>query len=417
MFDLDHWVEVWHTIMQNKMRSILTAFGVFWGIFMLVVMMGFGYGISNGIFDSLRGISVNSGLMFTRSTSVAYDGYQVGRNWSLDDKDLEIMKQHSNQWEHMSGMLFLNSGSGDNVFFENKHGNYNVLAYDVDYRKIVPVILLEGRQLDALDMKEARKVCVIGERIKNDLFTNGQQAVGALIRVNGIYYRVVGVVKAASKNFQIAGNENELVSLPLSVGRKIAQRSPGALDCIVFSLKKDANVDSYFKGIEPIIKKRHHIAPDDNKAIMQFNVKQIFDMIRYVFMGIHFLIWFVGLGTLFAGAVGVSNIMLITVKERTQEIGVRRALGASPRNILMQILSESLVLTLMAGLLGITVGVLVLAVASHVIPPGSDMGNPQISFSLAIISLAVLSLFGLIAGWIPSKRALKIKAIDALRDE
>ena len=420
MFDLDTWQEIWLTITRNKSRSLLTAFGVFWGVFMLVVMAGFGVGIRHGIMDGVEHFEANSAFFFSESTSEPYKGFQRGRVWSMDMSDYEAVKhQYADKIKYMSGVMFGGS-STNNVVRLDKFGSFSIMGFSPDYNLINPSRILQGRFINDIDIREYRKVCVIGKRILNDLYAPGEEVVGSLLRVNGIYYTVVGVSEAVSKNINVFGDPEEMINLPFTTLQQ-AQNQGDKVHCIALAAKPSVNIVELEEDVKMLLKNRNSIAPTDPKAVSSFNAKKIFDIFQALIIGINALIWIVGLGTLLAGVVGVSNIMLVTVRERTQEIGVRRALGASPFTILKQIMSESLVLTFLAGIFGIVLGVGVLAIVSQILAanPSDKMplSNPQISFGIAIAALMVIVVAGLVAGWLPSKRALQIKAIDALRDE
>ena len=421
MFDLDTWQEIWLTITRNKSRSLLTAFGVFWGVFMLVVMAGFGVGIRHGIMDGVEHFEANSAFFFADNTSEPYKGFQRGRTWSMTMSDYEAIKhQYANKIKYMSGVMFGQRSGANNVVRSDKFGSFSVMGFAPDYNLINPSRILQGRFINDIDVREYRKVCVIGKRVLNDLYAPNEEVIGSLIRVNGIYYTVVGVSEAVSKNINVFGDPEEMVNLPFTTLQQ-AQNEGDKVNCIALAAKSSVNVAELEEDVKVFLKKRNSIAPTDLKAVGSFNAKKIFDVFQALILGINALIWIVGLGTLLAGVVGVSNIMLVTVRERTQEIGVRRALGASPFTILKQIMSESLVLTFLAGIFGIVLGVGVLAIVSQVLAanPSEKMplSNPQISFGIAIAALLVIIVSGLFAGWLPSKRALQIKAIDALRDE
>lgn len=420
MFDLDTWQEIWLTITRNKSRSLLTAFGVFWGVFMLVVMAGFGVGIRHGIMDGVEHFEANSAFFFPGSTSEPYKGFQRGRVWSMDMSDYEAVKhQYADKIKYMSGVMFGGS-SPNNVVRLDKFGSFSIMGFSPDYNLINPSRILQGRFINDIDIREYRKVCVIGKRILNDLYAPGEEVIGSLLRVNGIYYTVVGVSEAVSKNINVFGDPEEMINLPFTTLQQ-AQNQGDKVHCIALAAKPSVNIVELEEDVKMLLKNRNSIAPTDPKAVGSFNAKKIFDIFQALIIGINALIWIVGLGTLLAGVVGVSNIMLVTVRERTQEIGVRRALGASPFTILKQIMSESLVLTFLAGIFGIVLGVGVLAIVSQILAanPSDKMplSNPQISFGIAIAALMVIVVAGLVAGWLPSKRALQIKAIDALRDE
>ena len=309
--------------------------------------------------------------------------------------------------------------STNNVVRADKYGTFRVMGFEPDYNRINPMRMLQGRFINEIDIRECRKVCVIGKRVANDLFAPNEPIVGSLLRVNGVYYMVVGVCESVSKQINLFGDSEEMVNVPFTTLQQ-TQSSGNQVHCMALAADASVDVAQLEEEVKTLIKARNNISPTDQQALQSFNAKQIFDMFRALVVGINLLIWIVGLGTLLSGVVGVSNIMLVTVRERTQEIGVRRALGASPWVIIKQVMSESLVLTALAGMLGLLLGVGVLVVVSQVVAASSgDMPfrDPQISFGIAVAALVVVIVAGVLAGWLPAKRALQIKAIDALRDE
>lgn len=417
MFDLDSWQEVWHTITNNKMRSFMTAFGVFWGIFMLVVMAGSGLGLGRGMSEGVQEFAANSMFMFTNRTTIPYKGFRKGRGWDLKNEDIALLKQKVPELQYISGIIF---GWDSKITRGEKNGSYSIKGYHPDYVKIDPVRLTYGRFINDIDIREKRKVCVIGEKIYNDLYKPGENPLGSLLKINGVYYTVVGASVPVTKNINVGGSPEETIGVPFTTLQQ-AMHLGGKMHSIALTAKDEVPMSILEDRISQLVRSAHQIAPEDKMALFTFNVAKIFQTFKGLSIGINILIWIVGLGTLMAGVVGVSNIMLVTVKERTQEIGIRRALGAKPRQIIMQIMSESLVLTSIAGLAGIAVGVGLLALVSSILNanPSEDVffKDPQITFGIAMAATAVLIVSGMIAGALPSYRALQIKAIDALRDE
>ena len=414
MFDIDRWQEIWITITRNKMRSILTAFGVFWGIFMLIVMSGSGSGLKEGMMSNIKGFATNTAFFWTDQTSEPYKGFRKGRWWSMKMDDIEALRAGVKEIKYISPLLF-GGRSNNNVVFGEKAGTFNVKGIMAEYNKIDEQQLLYGRSINEIDNQSKRKVCVIGKRIYEELFEKGKSPVGELLKVNGMYYIVVGVTQSTN-NINIGGSPEETVMLPYTT----MQQAYNYGDNIYFmavTAHDNVKISVIEETVKTILKKRHDIAPTDTKALGGMNLEKQFSMFNNLFVGINILIWIVGLGTLIAGVVGVSNIMLVTVKERTKEIGIRRALGAKPNDIIVQIMSESLVLTLIAGIVGLVLGVGFLGLIGMALKSSGAFMDPQIHFSIAITALMVLIVFGLLAGLIPAGRAINIKAIDAIRDE
>jgi len=418
MFDIDRWQEIWITITRNKMRSILTAFGVFWGIFMLIVMSGSGNGLREGIMSNIKGFATNTAFFWTDQTSEPYKGFRKGRWWSMKMDDMEALRAGVKEIKYISPLLFGGRGT-NNVVFGEKAGTYGVKGVMAEYNKIDVQLLLYGRSINEIDNQSKRKVCVIGKRIHEELFEKGKSPVGELLKVNGMYYTVVGVTQSTN-HINVGGSAEETVMLPYTTMQQAYNYGDNVYFMAV-TAHDNVKIGDIEETIKHILKKRHDIAPSDAKAISGMNLEKQFAIFNNLFTGINILIWIVGLGTLIAGVVGVSNIMLVTVKERTKEIGIRRALGAKPNAIITQILSESLILTLLAGVFGLVAGVGLLGLIGMLSRSGSSGGgfffDPQISFFIAITALLVLVVFGLLAGLIPAGRAINIKAIDAIRDE
>ncbi len=415
MFDIDRWQEIWITITHNKSRSALTAFGVFWGMLMLVLMVGAGNALEQGIFSQIEGFATNSCFFETQSTTVPYKGFRKGRRWNMTNSDVPIIREKVPELQYLSPMLF--SGSNDkNVVRGEKSGSYRVKGAYPEYDLIEKSKMLYGRYINDIDIAEKRKVCIIGERIHEVLFQKGEDPTGKQIRVNGIYFQVVGVARGTS-GVNIGGSTAESVILPFSTMQQ-AFNQGNVIHLLAATAKKGVPVKTIQDKISDVLKQQHQIAPEDNDAVWSMNIEEQFKMFNYLGIGIAALIWIVGLGTLFAGAIGVSNIMLVTVRERTKEIGIRRALGATPRNIIGQILSESIVLTVLAGLLGIVLGVGLLRGAGIVLSQGDQFfKDPMVSFGMAIGSLLILIVIGTLAGYVPAQRAMMIKPVEAISEE
>ncbi|MDR0833547.1 MAG: ABC transporter permease [Candidatus Symbiothrix sp.] len=416
-FDSDRFEEIWVTITRNKVRSLLTGFGVFWGIFMLVVLMGFGEGLNKSVTEQIEGFAINSCFVMPGRTSEPYKGFQAGRRWRMHNSDVELLRKSIPEIEHLSPVLYANSPE-NNVVFENNAGTYSVRGLHDNYQFIESPFLTQGRFINKTDVLLRRKVCVIGTKVFEALFPRKQTPIGEYIQVDGIYYQVIGV-SGGNESMSINGSTTETVSVPYTTLQQISNQVD-EVDYLTATVKKGASSKEMEEKIKTLLKEHNNIAPTDMQAVRSFNLEEQFKMFDYLLIGIMLLIWIVGSGTLIAGVVGVSNIMLVTVKERTKEIGVKRAIGARPLTIAVQILSESLLLTVLAGILGLVLGVFIL----HVMDVAwlSELENtfvehPMVSFKTAIVSMTILIVCGLIAGAIPTIRALKIKAIDAIREE
>ena len=410
--DKDTCEEILVTITRNKTRSLLTAFGVFWGIFMLVALLGGGQGMEQELRKQIEGFATNSGFIFAQPTGEAYKGFRKGRSWDLEMADVERIGKLSKieiatpsvaQW-------------GKTAIYEGNKYDCSVKGLYPDYEQIEHQEIAYGRFINDVDIREARKVCVIGKRVYESLFPKGGDPCGKYIQVDSIYYRVIGMCSSEG-NVNIQGQASEAVTLPYTTMRKMYNLG-NTVELICFTMKPGVKVADVEEQVKQTVKAAHYISPDDKQAVMMLNVEAMFSMMDALMTGVHILIWMVGLGTLFAGAIGVSNIMMVTVRERTTEIGIRRAIGARPRDILQQILSESMVLTTVAGMAGISLAVLVLQVLEAAAnPQGVIETHYQVSFGMAVGTCILLIALGVLAGLAPAYRAMAIKPIEAIRDE
>ena len=415
IFDLDRWQEIWFTITHNKSRSFLTAFGVFWGMFMLVVLVGAGVALQRGMSSQIEGFATNSCFVWTEQTSEPYKGFKKGRNWNMENSDIPILINKIPEIQYLAPVLF-GGGRSNNVTRNDKAGSYSVKGNYPSYNLVDESKMVYGRYINDIDIAEKRKVCVIGERVYEVLFPKKENPVGKTIQVNGIYFSVIGVARHTS-DINIGGNAEESVVLPFSTMQQAFNQGK-IVHFLAVTAQPGIKVKVIEDRIREVLKTIHQISPDDKKAVGGVNIEDQFNMFLYLGIGIAFLIWFVGSGTLIAGAIGVSNIMLVTVRERTKEIGIRRALGATPRNIISQILSESIILTLIAGISGLMVGVGLLSLIGLALSQGSQFfKDPQISFTVAMAALIILLVIGTLAGFIPANRAMSIKPIEAIREE
>ena len=417
MFDSDRLQEIWVTITRNKVRSLLTGFGVFWGIFMLIIMMGAGTGLQRGMFKGIKGFSTNSCFMGAGPTSEPYKGFQKGRNWNIHNRDLAIIERNIPELDVLSPILWGARGS-DNVVYGDNAGSYSIRGLHSNYENVENQFITQGRFINEIDVLQKRKVCVIGQKVYEELFPKKGNPIGHYLRVNGIYYQIVGVATGVS-NMNLGGRTSEAVAIPFTTMQQINNQGD-IIHMMAATAKGNASVKDIEERMKDLLKANNSIAPTDKQAVWSFNMQEQFKMFSGLFLGIIILVWIVGSGTLIAGVVGVSNIMVVTVKERTKEIGIRRALGAKPLTIISQIMSESLLLTAIAGLLGLTLGVLALHLADvYWLQKADDMflSDPVVSFGTAVASAIILLICGLVAGAIPTMRALQIKAIDAIREE
>ena len=421
MFDIDNINEIWQTIARNKTRSLLTAFGVFWGIFILVILLACGNGFDNGLRSQIEGFATNSTFLITTPTTEAYKGYQKGRNWDVDMSDIEAIEKKIKGVDKVSPIFSQWTYNGENnVFYGTKGGNFSLKGVIPNYNEIDRCKVLYGRFINETDIVEARKVCVLGKKAYEDIIGTDKNPLGLMIKANGIYYHVVGVIEAYNNKVSISGSINETIILPLTT-MQIAYNTGDKFDFFMFTTARGYNTKDLQTEVKNLLRERHDISPTDEGAFVCFDFEEMFTMFEYLFLGIKILIWIVGIGTLLSGVVGVSNIMLVTIKERTREIGVRRALGAKPSIIIRQVMAESLLLTILAGIVGLVLGVAIMAVVSGFVgnTPSDDVMflDPQIGFGAAIAASIIVMLSGLLPGVLRAIRAIQNKAIDAIREE
>ncbi|WP_295939415.1 ABC transporter permease [uncultured Alistipes sp.] len=416
-FDADRWNEIWQTITRNRKRSIMTALGVFWGIFMLTVLLGAGMGLGRLFRAQLGDMSTNTILMQPQQTSVPYKGMPKNRWWRMDNEDVTNV-QKLNEVQFASGVFW---GGDVHCSINERKGDYQMMGYMPDYQQINPQKIIYGRFINDVDMAQKRKVCVIGTQVQKDLFPGGEDPTGKVIKVNNSYFTIIGVMRKQSTAMSFSDVERTVVA-PISLVQQMYGRG-NMIHMLAVAGRDDVPSMEVEKACKIAIFGKHLIAPEDEKAVWSMATAELFGKVQSLFSGIAFLTWIVGLGTLLAGIVGVSNIMLVLVKERTQEIGIRRALGAPPTAIISQILSESFILTFVAGVVGLTLGVGLLSIADSIYYQAVTVAQDgfevswQISFGTGMMALFILVAGSLLAGVIPATRALSIKAVDAIREE
>lgn len=411
--DFDSFSEILNVLTRNKSRTFLTGFGVFWGVFMLVGLVGGGDGLKEILNNNLAGFATNSAVVWAQPTTKPYHGFRKGRQWTLNYDDIKRLRAHVPELDVITPTI---SRWGANATHDDRSASGIIKGVLPEMQKVSEPKMMYGRYINQMDVNQGRKVCVIGKQVYKSLFPKGGDPCGDVIRIDSVYFSVVGV-NYSDGNMNVNGNDQQAVFMPLSLVQQIYNRGH-SVDIICVTGKPGVVMSDITDKIRHVIAKAHDVAPDDEKGVMVFNTEMIFSMVDNMFRGINMLIWLVGIGTLFAGAIGVSNIMMVTVRERTVEIGIRRAIGATPRNILSQIIQESILLTSIAGMSGILFVVLVLQ--------GLEMANTtdgvaaahfQISFWTAIGAVLLLSVLGVLAGLAPALRAMSIKPVDAMRDE
>jgi len=418
MFNKDTWSEIYHVLSKNKIRTALTAFGILWGIFMLLVLLGSGRGLKTGVMGGMADFATNSFFIWPESTTMPNDGFPKGRGFQFTNDDTETIQREIEGVDIVAPRVNARfTGQGNYLTYKQKSGVYTIMGNTPEYNKIDPMNFVYGRYINKNDNDQYKKVVVIGKTVYENLFDKGVNPLGEYIKINGAYFMVIGVV--VSKHPGGWGdNQNRLVMMPFQTMQRYYNLGD-RLHFYAISAKPGYSAVALQDQVRLLLAKRHHIHPDDELAFGNHNMEKEFQQINGLMNGIDILIWIVGIMTLLAGAIGVSNIMLIVVKERTKEIGIKRAIGATPRIITSQIILESVTLTLVAGSFGLLLSVLVIDQIKKLADAGAEdamFKNPQISFSVAVAALIIILISGIFAGLIPAIHATRIKPIEALKD-
>ena len=414
MFDREKWGEVFQSIGKNKMRAVLTGFAVFWGIFMLIILLGAGAGLRNGFEYNFRNTATNSIHIWGGETSKPWKGLAPNREIVLEETDVEALRHAIPGIQHISGQYRVWRGNSQLRYGKNA-GSFGIRGVQPDFRKMEHQVIVQGRFINEVDQVQNRKVMVIAQDCRKELFKE-EDPLHKWVEVNGIPFEVVGLYE-----YETGGPERgqrSAVYIPLSAAQKVFN-AKSTLDDILFTFS-DASIAGAKQAEQRAIHtlaRRHDFDPTDERALwLQNNVENVGTM-SSVFGGITAFLWFVGIGSLIAGIVGVSNIMLIVVKERTREIGIRKALGATPGNVIGQVLLEAVFITGMAGWFGLVSGVFLMEGIASVVPGSEFFRDPTIKINVALWALFALVLAGALAGFIPARRAAAIRPIEALRDE
>ena len=408
-FDFDTLREIADSLFRNKRRTILTGFGIFWGLFMLLFLVGGGQGLKQMLSQNFEGFATNTMVIISSNTSKPWKGMKEGRYWQLKQKDVKRLQLLMPELDVVAPMI---GEWGQTAYYKGKTSSPSIKGISGSYQKVEAAKIKYGRTISDADVEQERKVCVIGSQIYEDLFPAGVNPCGEFIQVGSVFLQVIGV-DCSNGNLSINGRTSQSLLVPYSVAAQLYKRGDN-VDIICVTGKPGIKMSTLEPRIRSIMAREHLFDPTDDQAMMVLNTEQVFSIVDNLFRGLNFLIWLVGIGTLLAGAVGVSNIMMVTVRERTVEIGIRRAIGAVPRDILSQIIWESMTLTLTAGSAGIVFSVLLLNLLDHFNQQGA---NFQISFWTAIVAALLLAVLGVLAGLAPALRAMKVKPVDAMRDE
>ncbi len=409
MFDLDKWQEIFSTIRKNKLRTLLTGFSVAWGIFMLIILLGSGYGLENGVKREFEGDAVNYLSINAGITSMPYKGMKPGRR-------LRFTNEEQGQLAKLEGVDKSSGRSAvwanNTLSYRNEFGNFDIYAVSPDYKYVESLIIMQGRYLNKIDEDDYRKVVVLGKLVNEALFKS-EDPLGKYIKVSGVPFKVVGT-------FDDPGGDRDLsrVYIPLSTAQRVFNMQ-NRVGSILLNLG-DASVEESLEIIETIkqdLSETMVFDPADPRALFVYNSIENYQNLMRLFSSIRFFIWIIGIMTIIAGIVGVSNIMMIIVKERTKEIGIRKSMGATPWSIISLILQESILITAFAGYVGLVLGVGLLELLSGLLPETDYFANPEVNMQVAVAATLILIFCGALAGFVPARKAASVKPVVALRDD
>jgi len=408
LFDIEIWQEIFVMIRKNKLRTFLTGFSVAWGIFMLIILLGSGNGLQNKILHDFSD-ATNAVWVWSGQTSKPYKGLPPGRRITYKNDDYEMLSRKAKKVHHLSGRFW--AGGQALISYKNEYGDFHVQSIHPAHQYIEDVKITNGRRLNKFDQDEVKKVAIIGKLVKEAFFKQ-EDPLGKYISIKNIPFKVVGIFE------DIHDGEMERVYIPISAAQRIFARGEN-IGIITYTVG-DASVEEserIVKNVHQMLADKHKVSMEDNRAIGMWNARKEMQNFLNLFTGIRIFIWIVGIGTLIAGTVGVSNIMLIVVKERTKEIGIRKALGAKPGSIIKLVLLEAITVMALFGYVGMTFGVILLELVARNMPENDFIMNPGVDLRVALSALALILIAGSLAGYIPSRKASRIKPIVALHDE
>ncbi len=410
MFDIDKWQEIFNTIEKNKLRTFLTGFSVAWGIFMLIILQGSGIGLQKGVENEFRSSATNAIWIWNGQTSKPYKGTKPGRQISMTNDDYSFLNTHVNGLDNISGRY--NIWGSNTLTFKNQSGSFNIRGVHPDYQEVEKLTLMKGRFLNANDQNQTRKSVLISKLVEEALFKH-EDPIGKYVGINGIPFKVVGVFDDDDGR----DDNMQLVYVSIATAQAVfgGQRNIHGM-VVTVGDANEAEAIAIEDELKAKMAARHKYDPTDERAMFFWNSVEEFARFQKLFASIRMFIWVIGIGTIIAGVVGVSNIMMIVVKDRTKEIGVRKALGATPRSIISLILQEAVLITAFAGYIGLVLGVGLLELISDQIQT-PFFREPEVDITIAIGATILLIIAGALAGFFPARRAASIKPIEALRDE
>ncbi len=419
-FDSEKWQEIFKTLAQHKLRTTLTAFGVFWGIFMLTVLLGAGKGLENGVNEGFPRVPNIVWIWIQGSTQLPYQGMSIGRQITLKPEDVKDIAEHVPSVGFIQGQNSVGiwGGTPPYAVYKDKNGTFYVEGTHAGMDQMKSMRVIQGRSINNFDDEEIRKVAIIGTRVRTQLFGDNIDPIGKDITINGISFLVIGIFESLSDGNQ--QQEEEKIYIPNDTLRQ-AFNQTGWIGSFVVTPKPGLHARVAEEEVKKYLKEIKKVNPDDAGVFGSFNLQNEFDKIQGLFTGIKVFSWFIAVCTILAGAIGVGNIMLIVVKERTREIGLRKALGATPVSIIGMIMQEALLITTVAGYSGLVCGVFLLEGISKLLDQGSGrsgfFSHPEVDFNTALAALTVLVISGLLASMLPAAKAAAVNPITALQDE
>lgn len=414
ILDKENWKEIGATLARNKTRTFLTGFGIFWGVAMLALLMGGATGGEDLLKRNFAGFATNSGGMVPSQTTIPFHGYQKGRSWSIDMTDVEMLRQ---SFPELKSVIPTFQKWGSSFKYGKNSFSGQLIGAGPDYMTMQNPKFYYGRFINEADESSERRVAVIGKKVATQLFPSVEDPTGKVIDVNGGAYSVIGVIGDASE-IKLNGSLDESIVVPSSTFRR-ANGYGDKVDFLMMVANDKVDLSEVIPRMRRVLYRRHDIHPNDEGALWAINIAEQFEQVDTLFTGIDLLALFIGISTLLAGVIGIGNIMWVIVKERTQEIGIRRAIGAKPRDIIVQVLSEGAALTIISGMAGLCLAALILGVMQSINNPPDAVSAVrfQMSFTRAVSILAVFMILGILAGLIPSIKAMKIKPIEAINSK
>ena len=418
MFNQDRWKEILEVLTKNGFRTLLTAFGVFWGIFILLLLLAAGKGLENGVKQDFTGVATNTMFIWTQTTTMEFDGLPKGRNYSFNLEDVRLIREEVPGLRFISPRNAMGSRGTNNVIYGMNAGGYRIFGDTPEISEQYSMAITLGRFLNQADLDQKRKVAIIGDGVKSDLFESDEEVLGEFVKINGVNFMVVGTYKERNSN---GGNQNanRQIYIPFTTFSQAYNRGD-RVGWMAITAEDGRSISELSPRILSIIKRNHRINPKDDRAVGNFDLFQEYSRVENLFGAMRWIAIIVGTLVLLSGVIGVSNIMLIVVKERTKEIGIRRALGESPFSIKMQIIMESVFLTIVSGMAGVVFGTLIIFAINMALDASGPVDmfmSPSVSLGAVLGALAILVVSGILAGFIPARSAIRVRPIEALRNE